>query len=426
MRMPRHFSYFPRLAVITSVSFLCFSPEQSFAGSYLLSAHGGSNPSSNSTGSPPTGKGVKRSSVANVAGNCAHCHEQHATLGGAGPANYLLFDTLEGNAICISCHNGSVPLPVDNIASQFSKLHKHDPNSLKGKVLCNDCHNSHIAQNTNHIEGAGNAASGPLLAVAGVSVNSWPIPGNPPPGSDAALAPGTPTLNNIYPISMEYQLCLKCHGGQIDYASKGVADLRGQFNPYNFSVHPVATETFNWKNAYLLANPTALKNPWNTTTTPRPQMYCSDCHGSDNPSDPTGPHGSSNFFILKAYGPGITMDNLCNKCHDVTSSAWVEGPGNPDPLLNGDHTLPQHQYPSNTMGCAACHGGINGALVSNVHGANYLWPNYLANPGRPSTEFLVGGLITQNYYMLPGTDTRGNRRCASSCHLNDGGAGYTY
>lgn len=398
---------------------------QGTAGTYRDSAHGGSN------GVPAAGQGVLRSSLAATfaAGNCAHCHEQHASINGGepdpvnlAPSSYLLFDDLAGNAICIYCHDNSVANGADNIASQISKSSRHDPNSALGSVLCNDCHDSHVAKNINHSEAvSGNAVSGSLLSVAGASVSSWPIPGNPPAGSDANLSPGTPTLNNIDPATMEYQICLKCHGGQAAYS--GLADLRGQFNPNNYSLHPVTTNALNWKNAFLRGTPAALNAPWNANL--NAQMYCSDCHGSDNSADPVGPHGSNNIYLLKLAGPGTTLDNLCTKCHNaIASSAWVEGPGNPNPLLTGDHTLAQHQYPTNPLGCLACHGGIGGPLVSNIHGANYLWPNYGANSGRQSKAFLMGGLITQNYFI--GTDIPGNRYCASSCHTNDGGAGYSY
>lgn len=429
--------------MMTSVSLLFLPADQSSAGSYLLSAHGGSNPSNLRNGSPATGNGVVRASIPNAAGNCAHCHEQHASINGVepvpskpGPSNYLLFNdlftTLEGNAMCNYCHG--------NIATQISKQYRHDPASLKGPaydpitskgpVLCNDCHNSHVAQNTNHTEGSGNAVAGPLLSVAGAKVDGpWPAPGNPLSGETLAA----PSLTPITSITMEYQLCFKCHGGQTGYVENGLPDLTSQFNPNNYSVHPVTIEApTTWKNDYIRTWPNlALLAPWDNSL--NKAMYCSDCHGRNdvvsNPTGPNGPHGSTNRFLLKnplGALSGVTdTDSLCTHCHNVPlNSAWndIWGSG-----LVGDHRLPAHQYNAitNPDGCLACHGGINGGLVSNVHGANYVWPAYLGNPGRPSREFLVGGLITQNYYT-GGTDSRGNRHCASSCHTADGGAGYIY
>jgi hypothetical protein len=80
----------------------------SYAGTYLDSAHG------NST------YGVDRTSTTQYAtGHCAHCHEQHASIGGdepspdspAGPDDYLLFSdnhTSQTVNFCFDCHRGTV------------------------------------------------------------------------------------------------------------------------------------------------------------------------------------------------------------------------------------------------------------------------------------------------------------------------------
>jgi len=428
MHLLRHFSFFPRLAILSSVSLLCLPAGDGLAGIYRDSAHGGSN---------GTGGVVRPTlSTAYAAGNCAHCHEQHASINGVepvpnlppGPSSNLLFADMAGNAMCNYCHDGSVALPVDNIASQISKPYSHDPNYVTSPALCSNCHDPHVAQHTNHIEASGGNLVGvgsPLLSVAGSSATNW-FAGIPGPGAEAL---GGVTLAAVKPITMEYQLCFKCHADPTNTIPANL-NVYLQFNSSNYSVHPVATEANpTWKNAWLKGPgfPAAWKGNWAGNLNAR--MYCSDCHGSETVGDPEGPHGSTQPYLLKYAGPALgVLDNLCLHCHNpLASSAWVDPPGNPQPLMIGDHTLPQHQYPANPQGCLACHGGIGGALASNIHGANYRWADYLNNPGfpgRPSNEFLVGGLITQNYYI--GTDTRGNRRCASSCHTSDGGAGYTY
>jgi len=416
-----HFLLFPRLIILTALFLLSHPITPSLAGTYISSAHGGSS-------NAASGKGVVRLAGTISPGNCAHCHEQHASIGGVEPApvkpgasNYLLFADLAGNVMCNYCHDSSAKNGADNIAAQFSisKTHKHDPSSAT-PVLCNDCHDSHVAQKINHIEAqnGGNVvfAGSPLLSVAGVSV-TWGTPGAPIAGSENL---NNGTLSPLDPVTMEYQLCLKCHGGQTATYPL-LADLRGQFNPNNYSVHPVTT-TGNWKNAYLRDTvPSPLVFPWSDNKNAK--MYCSDCHGSENssnPQEPAGPHGSTNVYMLKLAGPGATLDNLCLRCHvnPALGSAWANG-------LSRDHRYPQHQYPTNTMGCLACHGGIGGALASNVHGANYVWPNEGANSGRQSKAFLVGGLITKNYF-IGALDASPNRRCSASCHTLDGGTGYAY
>ncbi|MEW6288277.1 MAG: hypothetical protein AB1545_00320 [Thermodesulfobacteriota bacterium] len=76
-----------------------------WAGDYLISAHGSSS------------YGVKRTSTSALGyaqGNCAHCHEQHASIGGEEPvpvggeaSDYLLFDTNQTSQtenFCFDCH----------------------------------------------------------------------------------------------------------------------------------------------------------------------------------------------------------------------------------------------------------------------------------------------------------------------------------
>ena len=76
------------------------------AGDYLNSAHGNTSYGVNRLGSPY------------VAGNCAHCHEQHASIDGnepspvtdGTPTKHALFTTAYTSAtdnFCIECHDGT-------------------------------------------------------------------------------------------------------------------------------------------------------------------------------------------------------------------------------------------------------------------------------------------------------------------------------
>ncbi len=412
-------SLFRRFSIIiplVALAVLFFSTTGQ-AGPYLDSGHGGYNTAT---------KGVAR--LANYAeGNCAHCHEQHASIDGSepapvkpGPSDHLLFTELSNNSLCNYCHDSNQTNGAPNIASQIAKSYSHDPNSLIGSVLCGDCHDSHVAQITTHSEAAdGNtvpgssSGAGVLLSVSGKVVSLWPLPAAPGAGAEnlASL-----TLSDVDPITMEYQLCLKCHGGQVAYP--GLENLGRQFNRNNYSVHPVTTST--WKNSYLWGNfGNAFFAPWNAANDS--QMYCSDCHGSDNPADPVGPHGSSYRSMLTDTGPGSSYDNLCLRCHNVLNFSNWDSALHGSTIPNRDHNYGPHTGPANSLGCLACHGGIGGGLESNIHGANYKWPDD-GGPGTglTSTTFLVGGMITKNYSVL------GIRYCSSTCHTLDGGTGYPY
>ena len=78
-------------------------------------AYAGKGPYTNSAHGNADGNGVHRTSFpAYSKGNCAHCHEQHASIEGAdtGADEYLLFDTRSTNQLtptgfCFDCHGGT-------------------------------------------------------------------------------------------------------------------------------------------------------------------------------------------------------------------------------------------------------------------------------------------------------------------------------
>ena len=83
-------------------------PDMLESGAYLNSAHGNKV------------YGVNRIATANFGysrGNCAHCHEQHASINGSepnpvsgSPSSYLLFAdnfTNQSDNFCFYCHKGS-------------------------------------------------------------------------------------------------------------------------------------------------------------------------------------------------------------------------------------------------------------------------------------------------------------------------------
>lgn len=102
--------FFLLFALCSTLLALCYLlyPDNADSGPYLDSAHGN------------TSYGVNRSSLSTFGystGNCAHCHEQHASIGGnepapnspAGPDYYLLFKDLwvtpiQSNVFCFGCH----------------------------------------------------------------------------------------------------------------------------------------------------------------------------------------------------------------------------------------------------------------------------------------------------------------------------------
>jgi hypothetical protein len=166
-------------------------PDRASSGPYLDSAHGN------------TSYGVKRSATGFPAdyakGNCAHCHEQHASIGGAepdpagGPDKFLLMSPnfsgktvipyIQSDSVCFYCHYGSGTLQSpafnnysysitfggnpdatpNNIFNTFNSTSYHNlydvyrfiaglsgsksfPNFPADSNPCSGCHNVHIAK----------------------------------------------------------------------------------------------------------------------------------------------------------------------------------------------------------------------------------------------------------------------------------------
>ncbi|MBU2537799.1 MAG: hypothetical protein KKH22_05125 [Proteobacteria bacterium] len=319
---------------ILAFFFVLYFPLSVFAGDYRNSSHG------NAT------TGVDRSSIDTKyttfsKGNCAHCHEQHASLAGIEPnpvsgaaSPYAVFANEEN--LCFECHDVGGPAKTD-IKSQYQKTNKHpkltDP-ATEGihrpwektstdftgayrHAECTDCHNPHAA-----------TAANPIFNVTGV---------NPANGSAGSLP--TFTFVTVTDRDQQYKVCFKCH-------SNWTATTRltaAQFNPANDSFHWVekdklATYTPNsssGKGIYYTAKFNLTSAP---VMMPRTSfsytdanlrvlaLRCSDCHGADSSTalTPKGPHGSSVAKILKVpvgstytvWGPTADMNNAwCFNCH---------------------------------------------------------------------------------------------------------------
>ncbi len=104
--------------IIFFIAFLLYNPLYAYAGEYLDSAHGDSSLGVNRTADNNNLSGYS-------IGNCAHCHEQHASIDGeeptdsgvappltaTGSSDYMLFaDTVPNNQttnFCFFCHKSS-------------------------------------------------------------------------------------------------------------------------------------------------------------------------------------------------------------------------------------------------------------------------------------------------------------------------------
>jgi len=382
-----------RVILALSVAYTVFfflSSQPVWAGPYADSAHG-----QNVTRAVTAAAGY-------AVGNCAHCHEQHASFEGTShtPGSYLKYVDLSGDAFCNSCHDGSET--VKDIATNWNAgTYGHGP--LAGSMGCAECHDPHTSLSVHSpaVDGNNALTVGSVIGTSGVEP-TWPAVSDPTPGtsvSEAALAPLSFTTKD--PIEKEYQLCFLCHSNPSVNGDnpKTLAEMTNvdgldltlvaaQFNPNQYSHHPV-TGTGNWRNPNVNAG---LLSPWNAVANDNARMYCTDCHGD---SGAAGAHSSNAKYMLKATGhpdnPAAPdcYDNLCFICHSTDydgggggiSSPWSHG-------SNGAHQYEGESNGDNRLGCGACHGGPagyaggevgdcfsaeNGGKRGAIHGETFYW-----------------------------------------------------
>lgn len=267
---------------------------------WATSAHAGST-ASLQTASKDTWDNLKAGTVATA--GCGSCHRPHTA---AGKQRLLRHEAEENN--CINCHDGTVAktnialalLRVSTHATdRYTGVHdpKEDPLRMNEHVECADCHSPHRI-------GAGGSNTAPNIR----------------PGMFGASGL-TSSGQKIDAARYEYEVCYKCHSGR-NFAREVVQRLLGdndiakEFAPSNGSYHPVEVAGRN-------TDVPSLAQPLQTSSI----IYCTDCHGSDDPHNTgKGPHGSSSKPLLVAnYTTGDRVGEspqayaLCYKCHQRQS-----------------------------------------------------------------------------------------------------------
>lgn len=234
--------------------------------------------------------------------DCGSCHVGHGKSG-----EPMLAKSEE--EFCYQCHGSDLErsrmvadgrlLPssrLQDLRPDFDKLYAH-PVERSGSALsvetlvsmtatevthaeCVDCHNPH-------------RRSGPGKQM-GTQVSGYSLAGQV-------------LEQSLY----EYEICLKCHAGNL-VTGGGELDIIRAFAKSVRSQHPVTVANAGSAVPSLLPH-----------LTRGVLMKCSDCHRSDNPNGPAGPHGSNHEFMLSGhYDRGVTVIEsslafeFCYSCHD--------------------------------------------------------------------------------------------------------------
>jgi hypothetical protein len=277
---------------------------------------------------------------------------------------------------------------------------------------CVDCHSVHAAKKGTH-DGSNNLVSNALTGAWGVEPTSWPAAPTPADNANVFVAPAS--YNRVDPAVKEYQICLKCHSNYTTLPS-GIRNIAEEMNPNYPSTHGITIANQN-----PFCNTSTMLEPWASSGI----AYCSDCHRSDNASDPEGPHGSNQTHLLVAT---IASDEnigtpLCYVCHSEATywsnrSAGANSRYGKHPSVQGAH--------ASAAGCFACHmwdhastpglgitnqndwpGGAYGSGTNLpdidiwIHGSNRKWVSDEASGGAgsgdPADAFINGYISDLDY-----------------------------
>ena len=393
---------------------------------------------------------------------CMNCHISHKGQGDP----YLLrqaeettcFQGAAGTTAGAPCHGTGGAAGGKDIESLLIKAYSHPAATISGvhtalDVLnplggtpvgskglewlnskhseCVDCHNPHKTAAGTHNSPADLSGWYPLTPIQTTNSVSNALKGVTGVEPDTASIWTVPvSFTTLESADKEYQICFKCHSyyalrdasGITSYFTQSgatVTDQAMEFNPNNASAHPVAVRLIDQTGspAPKALTPSQLETTW-AANAGNQTMYCSDCHGPDNVSDPTGPHGSNIKYMLKGdakYWPvqsdditlwtlsdlgGISAGNdlFCTNCHPN------------DRTVNNVHNDAAYATPGahSSAQCVQCH-------VAVPHGAeNSRLIGYSSDP----VPYNYNGTSLQilNYTKASGPTSYVMTDCFTACH----------
>lgn len=299
--------------------------------------------------------------LATIAGTAFAAPQQGMVQGSHGDQNLLprscqachrgmvMYNNGEENT-CVQCHGNETDRNrmsasnylrsradsrLSDISLELRKAYRHPVYEVRGAHLsseilpeeiinatrhseCVDCHNPHLSSPSN-----------PIAAIQGRMVG-----------------------NLIAEIVNEYELCFKCHStsANLPQNSTNKAD---EFRTTNPSYHPILAEG---RQAFVVS----LKRPYaarKQNPNDVSMISCSDCHGSDDPNGPKGPHGSKFRGLLKfnyqqedGRAESEYAYALCYRCHDRTSIL-----NNESFAFHSQHIMGNRSNGQEGTSCMTCH-----------------------------------------------------------------------
>lgn len=286
---------------------------------FLAALAGGAGAAAATGGNPHLDRGL-------LPRGCSSCHEGH------GAPRSPMLGRPQGD-VCLACHGSDADLEravADGLLAPgvrpallsavltLPSRHPVSPTAFRrgarGEVTCTSCHSPHRGM---------------------------------PAGRGTAAAAGTRYQSPASPALLEYELCEGCHGG-LGATTASLLDVSRFFAPTNASFHPVEA-------------PANGRSPSAKPDVSGKFVNCTDCHGSDDPAGPRGPHGSRTPGLL--VRPYATVDGtgeseetfaLCYGCHE--REAVLEKSAFPG---HRKHVVERK------AACATCHSG-HGSIANRA------------------------------------------------------------
>ena len=281
-----------------------------------------------------------------AAGTTYHLDRKYLSTGCASCHMGLDFSNGGGSYKCITCHGPASTRPrnlilqqiqTKDISKEFTKNYRHpvfDKNklnihsaretlpereqSIPRHAECVDCHSPHYVSSDNPYAGL----------------------------------KGKKTGNFNAPITKEYELCYLCHAESANLPVKST-NKRVEFSINNPSFHPVEGEGKNLAVISLIRPYREKKIETNDISV----IKCADCHGSENPNSPRGPHGSKyQGLLVDNFDTGDNViENaftyaLCYRCHKRSSIM-----GNESFPQHSRHIAGERNFKGGGTSCHTCH-----------------------------------------------------------------------
>ena len=413
LNLYRRIHLFSTLIILLSIC--CTSA--AFAGAYLDSAHGDAT------------NGVDRNSISSLGyaiGNCAHCHEQHASIEGTepapvkpGPDNYALFYNNfvnQTDGLCYQCHTDGIitnysysyraggwtasAVYMDDIQEMFTFTNStpltnfptsHNLSDILTFIQtqawgytansnpCSACHNPHAAQGDplNSLNPKTAAARGaPLyqpipapLALPSEHTNSpWQLWGDDWDGTNGGVQSGVRERMTNYAPGGAYQ------------------------DPYIYNTAPPAPTQ-----RYEPDSSLALQNGSNLTDT---VTFCLSCHSNIVNSSNLGNLTAINW-ATDVHGAGLARDGNHNK--GSINGPYTEASGT--------------NYILSCLDCHEPHGSPNTYLLRpEVNGAQVTPPNPLAAQVITANNSTNNWATFCNACHTVGAGTTGGTLCINANH----------